>query len=370
MAVMVQAEPLIGPHRIDGLVDFVGDVLPTLRRDDGLFCFDRPFDGELRGTSVRYSILVLLGLLKQSATGGVPCVPIGELHQVVREQINTLGVGDLSLLLWAEARLRAPEAVDTLTRLRTRSADAGALGALEGMEAAWFVIGTVEATAAGLQARDLFDRAFAHLLTRRSGASPLFRHLADGSWRAKLPNFATEIYSLLALAETTRHGLAPEAPALARDLADKLIELRLPHAGWPWLFHADRGIVVEPYEVYSVHQDAMAPMALFALAEATGNQSYARAAVEGFQWCFGRNEMQFLFYDQAHRFAHRSIKRRGAAHSLNLWANAGLGGVLNVPARIGFGGVEINTTCRPYHLGWILEAWCGREHLHALVSAS
>jgi hypothetical protein len=279
-------------------------------------------------------------------------------------------VGDLSLLLWAEARLGDRQAIDTLARLKVRSADERALGDLEGMEDAWFVLGTGAAVAAGLAPRDLFERAYAHLQARRSPSSPLFRHTASASARAKLPNFATEIYSLLALAETARHDLAPQAAADARALADKLIELRLPDGGWPWLFQADRAVVVEPYEVYSVHQDAMAPMALFALAEAVGDQSYARAAVEGFQWCFGRNELGFVFYDRANRFAHRSIKRRGPAHSLNLWANAGLGGVLGVAARTEFGGVEINKTCRPYHLGWILEAWCGRQHLHSLVPVS
>jgi hypothetical protein len=362
----------LDPHNVDRLLQFVNDVLPTLRYGvDGLFCFDRTFeDTALRGTSVRYSILVLLGLLRQAGQGGTGTVEIEGLHRAVVAQVDTLGVGDLSLLLWAEARMGDRQAIDTLARLKVRSADERALGDLEGMEAAWFVIGTGAAVAAGLAPRDLFDRAYAHLQVRRSPSSPLFRHTASVSARAKLPNFATEIYSLLALAETARHGLVPHAAVDARALADKLIELRLPDAGWPWLFHADRAVVVEPYEVYSVHQDAMAPMALFALAEAVGDQSYARAAVEGFQWCFGRNELGFVFYDRANRFAHRSIKRRGPAHSLNLWANAGLGGLLGVAARTEFGGVEINTTCRPYHLGWILEAWCGRQHLHSLVPAS
>lgn len=361
----------LDPHDLDRLLGFVDDVLPTLRRDDGLFCFDRAFQSpDLRGESVRYSILVLLGLLNQARNGGSPSIDIEDLHRVIVSHVETLGVGDLSLLLWAEARMGARQAADTLARLELRSRDEGALGRLEGMEAAWFVIGTVEAMAAGLAPRDLVDRAYAHLRTRRSPSSPLFRHTAAGTGRALLPNFATQIYSLLALAETERHGLVPGAGVDARALADKLIELRLPDAGWPWLFHADRAVVVEPYEVYSVHQDAMAPMALFALAEAVGDKSYARAAVEGFQWCFGQNELGFVFYDRTNRFAHRSIKRRGAAHSLNLWANAGLSGLLGSAARTGFGGVEINATCRPYHLGWILEAWWGRQHLHALVPAA
>jgi len=367
MAIPTGKRTMVGPHDIPTLIDFVGTTLPTLRLPSGLFCYDRPFGGPLRGESVRYSILVLLGLLKQAAHGGSPTTSIDALHRAAVSRIDDLGVGDLSLLLWAQTRMGEPSASDTLTRLQQRSADLQGLGTLEGMEAAWFVLGTAEATAASLPARALFDRAYAHLQSRRAPSSPLFRHTATAGARAKLPNFATEIYSLLALAEVTRHSLVPGSAAQARALADKLIDLRLPDAGWPWLFQSDDGVVVEPYEVYSVHQDAMAPMALFALAEAVGDQAYARAAVEGFQWCFGANELGFMFYDVPNRFAHRSIKRRGPAHSMNLWANAALGGVLKVRARTSVGGVEVNRTCRPYHLGWILEAWSGREHLHALV---
>ena len=33
------------------LLDFANEALPTLRRADGWFCFDRRVDGELRGES-------------------------------------------------------------------------------------------------------------------------------------------------------------------------------------------------------------------------------------------------------------------------------------------------------------------------------
>jgi hypothetical protein len=30
--------------------------------------------------------------------------------------------------------------------------------------------------------------------------------------------------------------------------------------------------------------------------------------------------------------------------------------------RLDVGAATVNATCRPYHLGWILEAWSGRQH--------
>ena len=351
-----------GGDRVEGLIALAEAVLPTLRLDSGLYCFDRSFRSlEPRGESVRYSIMVLLGALRrQDHHEGAPSVDVEGLHHAIARRRDTLGVGDLGLLLWAEARMGTGSADLTLARLERRSADAAAIAHLEGMEVAWFVLGAAAATAAGLPARDLFTTAFDHLGTRRSPSSPLFRHTGRGGGRALLPNFATQIYTLLALAESARHGLRPEATCQARALADTLIALRLPDAAWPWLFHADRATVVEPYEIYSVHQDAMAPMALFALAEVTGDPAYARAAREGLDWCFGRNELGFRFYDPVNAFAHRSIRRRGWAHRANLWANAALGGMLGL-SRTDLGDVEVNATCRPYHLGWVLEAWSGRQ---------
>jgi hypothetical protein len=358
----------LDPHDIGGFLGFAEDVIASLRRPDGLYCFDRTWDSPtLRGRSVRYSIMVLIGALHRQMAGSSTTVDVDDLHRRVHDHRETLGVGDLGLLLWADARMGAPTGAATLEVLGQRSAYTAGLDRLDGMEAAWFLIGAVEALAAGLPARDVFVRALDHLQSRRSPSSPLFRHNASGRGRALLPNFATEIYSLLALTETARHGLHPGALGDARRLAEMLIELRLPDAGWPWLFQADRAVVVEPYEIYSVHQDAMAPMALFALAEVTGDAAYARIAVEGFQWCFGGNELGFQLYDVENRFAHRAIKRRGWAHSTHLWTNTVLGGALGLEARTGSAPLEVNTTCRPYHLGWILEAWSGREHLHALV---
>lgn len=359
----------LDPSDIPRLLGFAEDAIDQLRLPNGLYCFDRRFDSPvLRGESIRYSIMVLLGMLRRKASGAEPSVNIEELHQLIRTRRATLGVGDLGLLLWAEARMEADAAADTIALLDHLSADTQELDGLAGMEAAWFVVGAVHAVTAGLPARALQDRAISHMRSRKSPRSPLFRHTGIGHGRALLPNFATEIYSLLALCEIARNDLAQGALTDAVRLADMLIALRLPDGGWPWLFHADRGVVAEPYEVYSVHQDAMAPMALFALAEVSGNRSYAQAGVESSRWGFGHNELEFHFYDEQARFAHRSIRREGWAQWTDLAVNVAFAKV-GSHRRAKLGGVTVEATCRPYHLGWMLEAWSGREHLSQLVSS-
>jgi hypothetical protein len=283
-----------------------------------------------------------------------------DLAELVMRHANELSIGDRGLALWLLTRLGEGRA-ERMIRSFDRTTDAQ-LDALEGMEIGWLVVGAAQAHGAGLPgAEALHDRMRQVLRSRRAEHSPLYHHLGSRKGRALLPNFATQVYSLLALAESARVTDDALDRGDAQRLADLLVELRHDDGGWPWLYHAEKGRVVEAYQVYSVHQDAMAPMAFFALAEVTGEDRYARAGAEGLPWCYGANELGFHFYDAERRFAHRAIKRAGWADRAALWSNTALA-LGGLGARVRLGHTEINTTCRPYHLGWIIEAWAGREH--------
>ncbi len=155
----------------------------------------------------------------------------------------------------------------------------------------------------------------------------------------------------------------------ARRAADRLLELQRPDGGWPWIFDTRSGRVVEPYEVYSVHQDAMAPMALSELTEVSGDERYRDAAIRGLDWVFGTNELgrPMLDRDAGHPLPldpppeglrpRRPLREHGAGGraAAAAWPS---------PARA----LEVNPTDRPYHLGWILEAWAGREPALVLLT--
>ena len=59
--------------------------------------------------------------------------------------------------------------------------------------------------------------------------------------------------------------------------------------------------------------------------------------------------------------------RRNLAHRANLLGNTALARMGRRPS-FDVGPRAVNATCRPYHLGWILEAWRGREHLYEAAS--
>jgi hypothetical protein len=338
-------------------------ILPTLQHDDGVFCFDREEGGPLRGRSPRYTLMVRLGM-ERAVSAGVADAPLSpEVVELVRSDPASLAPGDLGLLLWSDLRAGHDAAPRTFDDLRAAVAPAGLLAGLEGMEIGWIGMGLAEAAAAGFAgADDALRVVIDHLLVERRARSGLYRHRLDDRFRQELPNFATEVYALLLLARVAGLALDDRARPAAEALAGQLVELRRGDGGWPWLYDATRGKVIEAYEVYSVHQDAMAPMAFFELSEATGDRKWAAAAVEGLPYVFGANELGVSFYDDDEPFAHRSIRRRQPWARLATVGNALVERVVGAPAPVP-GGLELNRTCRPYHLGWVLEAWSGREDL-------
>jgi hypothetical protein len=105
----------------------------------------------------------------------------------------------------------------------------------------------------------------------------------------------------------------------------------------------------------------MAPMGLLELSEALDVDRYREAALYGFEWISGRNDLQQDMLSSDGRMLYRSIRRKAPRERLLLYANTATAFVSRPIAPRLRGSLEINATDRPYHLGWILEAWCGRE---------
>ncbi len=342
-------------ERVRELERFALETLPAMRLADGAFCYEVEAPGlEPRGRSLRYTLICLLGLQRARDAGlDVPVDPDELLGLVIDEMgAPEITVGDLGLLLWADARAGGKWQDKIAFRLHGRVGDE--FPDLEGLELSWVVIG---AAVAGADV--LLDDAIQRQVARADAASGLFRH-RDSGRRARFPNFATQIYGVLALAIAARHG-REQALAPARRAADRLLELQRPDGGWPWIFDTRTGRVVEPYELYSVHQDAMAPMALTELSESTGEPRYREAALRGVDWVFGVNDLGRGMLDREARILYRSIRRRRGLDRALLYANTAGAMAGRAPLAGVRGPLEVNPTDRPYHLGWVLEAWAGRE---------
>jgi len=347
--------------RVLGLVEPALAALPRMILPSGLACYEvRDGDPEPHGESVRYSLIVLLGLLRAREAGLDSPVDAGALRDSVDAALERPEVtpGDVALRLWVESRDDRGDASRLVVELAASLGRFGGLAPREGLELAWIVTGLAPFAGEVEGAADLLVPAVDQLLANQTGAG-LFRHFGDRRARRRFPNFATEIYSVLALASAARHGSDARTLPAARRAADVLLERQLPDGGWPWLYDADRGTVVERYEVYSVHQHGMAPMTLLDLADVTGDERYAAAAERGVPWMFGANELGENMAPFERGLTLRSIRRRRPLDRLWLYANTAgsyAGGGGRRPARL----LEVNPTCRPYELGWLVEAWAGR----------
>jgi hypothetical protein len=353
-------------HGVTSLINFALESLPAMRLDDGAFCFERRVgDPTPLGRSGRYTLMVELGVLRAQAAGYRVPFDVEELDHVAWRELEAgrLTPGDIGLMLWVDARRGGERGDELADRLDAALAGTGGLGARLGMELGWIVTGLAHhvSAGAGTTGDRLLAGALDQLLLRNRAPSALIRHFGDAGWRRRFPNFATQIYSVLALAVVARHGLDERALPAAIALADRLLETQLPDGGWPWLFDADRGTVVERYEIYSVHQDAMAPMALLELWQACRDARYIAAITRSLAWIQGGNELSVDMIDRENGLVLRSIRRK--APQDRLWAGAKTAASL---AGLPTGGTtarltETNPTDRPYHFGWVLEAWCGRE---------
>jgi hypothetical protein len=214
---------------------------------------------------------------------------------------------------------------------------------------------------------ELARRTHQLLMNNHVPATGLFCHLGHGrlrsshTWhrapeflRRRVCNFADQIYSVYALARFAETFGAPEALEAARRCAATLCRLQGVLGQWWWHYDAPTGRVIGRYPVYAVHQHGMAPLALFALSEVSG-QDFSGAALRGLPWIRGGNELGRDLIENSERLIWRDLRpprlwRQRAEEALSL---------LGLPPAAS-PKVIVNRECRPYELGWLLYAFAGR----------
>ena len=344
--------------------------LPSMQLADGVFCHEVAVEDGCRpsGRSLRYTLIVLLGLLRAEDAGLDHPFHLGALRSRVLSELDSeqLTPGDFGLALWAESRMDGSAADELVAALARRLGGRAGVETLISPEVAWIVLGLSESEAWGEtgEGERILGAARDQLVERRT-ESGLLLHTSRGA-RRRFPNFATQIYGILALSYLARARGDEEAKQVAREAGDRLLALQMPDGAWPWIFDAQRGTIVEPYEIYSVHQDSMAPMGLGSLTQVTGDLRYRSAAVYGLGWVFGRNDLGADMLDRETGMLYRSIRRRERLDRAYLYGRTAASYLKPPKIKDARRMLEVNRTDRPYHLGWVLEAWAGREHLASL----
>ncbi|GAA1789050.1 hypothetical protein [Planosporangium flavigriseum] len=323
---------------------------------------------ELRGVSIRYAAIVALGaqwldnatqrqVLSGRNAADFTAMLIGRLPGVTN-------LGDAALICWAAAQGRHPLLPQALARLRALDENPGPRYVVE---AAW-VVAALAAGRSQADVEDILKRFRDTLLTSRHRGSPLFPH-ATGTgllpwYRTHVACFADQVYPIQALARLHHSGDDAAALAAAEECAGRICELQGEGGQWWWHHDARTGALVEGYPVYSVHQHAMAPMALLDLAEAGGSDRLPEI-VRGLEWMTGPVELgddgpsmilddAGLTWRKVYRGDPRKLVR--AAHGLTTRA---VPGARVRPLERIFRPAAVDRECRPYEFGWLLFTWLG-----------
>lgn len=348
----------------------VNGLIQMFDAEKQLFCYRLKHTerGLVReGISRRYTLIALLGLRQLESSGTSSPIPITPVLDGLLRDVDWINnIGDFGLLLWLCA-LQAPDRLARLDRyLDVESAldrfrDARQCNT---MELAWFLAGlSHRSLIAPEKTLDLRDAAVEtyRRLRNNQGELGLFGHACRrsiaGMLRGRIGSFADQVYPIYAITKFAQAYHVLKATESALDCALTLCQTQGPFGQWWWHYDSMTGRVVEKYPVYSVHQDGMAPMALFALGDAV-RSDFGPWIYKGLQWITGDNEMEFDMPDASAHVIWHSISQP----SLSRYWKTGFTFLMQREDRRPSRGLTVLFECRPYHFGWLLYAFADRTN--------
>jgi hypothetical protein len=317
------------------------------------------------GISYRYTLMTLMGLFKAELAG--LCSPIDIQRTLAALSQDTSWInngGDLGLFIWTCAVIAPQNLQQTITSFDMEKAfdSYSDTRELRTMELSWFLTGLSYVQFAnqsvGSKVRDLAFKIY-RLIRANQGRAGGFGHLAAGGsllgfLRGRIGSFADQVYPIYAFSKFAEAFAVRGALDHATRCAELICHAQGPLGQWWWHYDSVTGRVTGRHPVYSVHQEAMGAMALFALSEATGRDfnSYIFA---GLDWIAGDNELGLDMRDPASHVIWRCFYQG----KLKTYCNE----VLNFAGLPSFStGLQVRYECRPYELGWLLYAFAGRQY--------
>ena len=314
------------------------------------------------GLSLRYTIITLLGLHRFEALGNQSPVNIHNCFQTLLNNAKEIdNIGDLGLLIWLCA-LVDPEDIKqiwsgiNINNVLSRYRDAR-MG--KTTELAWFLTGlSYTALSSVNNPEGLKELSFETYQTVKSnyGGKGIFGHQNEttlsGFIKGRIGSFADQVYPIYAFSRFSQAYNNNEASRIAQDCAEKICSHQGPFGQWWWHYDSMTGRVTGRYPVYSVHQDGMAPMALFAVGEISGND-YRKQIYKGLEWITGQNELGTSMVDNTRNVIWRSFHRK----RFKRYADELLSFARLSDNKKQYKDLIVLYESRPYHPGWLLYAF-------------
>ncbi|MBU3690723.1 MAG: hypothetical protein FGM38_01565 [Solirubrobacterales bacterium] len=316
--------------------------LPELQGPDGLF---HPSAGK-HGSPVRSSAIALIGLSRDEEGAAAQGISVGALRTGMLGCLSdpALGVGELGLALWAEARTDGAALGEVLARIQRRMPSRTDRLPLEDL--ALLVSGSAEAAEIDPGAADMIFADARQGLIERLGPDGVFldaHHRFGGSLSPVSAQF-------LAL-----HGLRrgeEEPNAGIRRAAEGLIGLQAEGGAWPGVIDTKRAVGAELYPVLTVNQIALSAIALRGLAD--------QALEPALAWVEGDNPLGFsLVHPEEERIDHGVLPRRRTG-SIARGVGRASSRLKRGQRELGSDDLILDPIVTAEDLGWLLEAWAGR----------
>jgi hypothetical protein len=313
------------------------------------------------GTSWKGTVIALLGLQHFTESGDALPIDIAPIREFILEETTWVkSVGDLGLLTWYTA-VCAPERVAALLRnFDCRKAIESDSRRAETRGLSWFLAGLAHARLACPRLLpELTDVAVEtyHLLQDLQSENGIFGHggpqgFVGQMFRNRYGTFADQIHAIYALSTFARTFEIEEPLEMALNCANAVCAQQGELGQWWFRYDKRRGCVASHYPVCSAHQDGMAPMALLALEEATG-QNFHKQIWKGLKWIAAQNELAADLRSPNQAMIWDSIEpRRRAAKYWETACN-----YLHVSSELQVKELRIRYEARPQHFGWLLYAF-------------
>ncbi|MBN9335935.1 MAG: hypothetical protein J0I64_20950 [Devosia sp.] len=324
------------------------------------------------GSSLRYAIIVAMGLawtfqsMQRHVLGERTAIDL--VNATVERAARSREPGAVALAAWAAAEIAGVYAGNLFQQLE----DYLESGEVETVPVAWAL--TAALAAGELGPSEKVEWLAARMLLDAQGPGGLFAHTmparAAGFARGHVGCFADQVYPIQALARLGFANRNAAALNAAEACAARIVALQGPAGQWWWHYDAREGSVVEGYPVYSVHQHAMAPMALLDLHDA-GGTDHRDAIMKGLDWIDHHPETAEPIASPEDAMIWRKVGRREPrklVRALSALTTAAVTGWHLPYLDAAFPPGPVDRECRPYEFGWMLYAWRSRGVVQALRS--
>lgn len=328
----------------------------------------------IEGKNTRYTLINLLGLFKaESHSLNISRQANIDLNKIIKTQINNVhkytSAGDIGLLLWATSLISPEDIPSILTKVKFNSIlkDYKDTRSKITMEISWLLTGTLIASTFS----ETFKKSIGNLpeklysiLKNNYGGKGIFKHQCTstllGNLRGNISSFADQVYPIYALVLYSKMNNNKEALLFAKECSLKICEHQGKNGEWMWHYCAKTGKVTSQYPFYSVHQDAMAPIALYAIQKATGI-NFEDNIFKGLEW-LTKNTLHADMISQEHNAIWRAIGPKGLYRKVrSLFTHVGI----NINDE--YKNLDVLKESWSYHLGWLLFAFAGRVYNSELI---